>query len=104
MFTQFYTRPSDGQSDDEVVEKARKLVELLGGKINDSQARWNTFDKFTYFQHFSVSDISNGVYNTLAQMQGKNRTYYVGGATDFELIEPIVNHSKYIIDKHFLAS
>lgn len=104
MFTQFYTRPSAGQSDDEVITKVRKVVELLGGEINDSQARWHTFDKFTYFQHFNVTDISDGVYSTLAQMQGKNGTYYVGGATDFELIEPIVNHSKYIVDKYFIAN
>lgn len=31
----------------------------------------------------------------------KDRTFYVGGATDFELVEPIVAHSKYIVEKHF---
>ena len=34
-------------------------------------------------------------------MQGEDRTFYVGGATDFELVEPIVVHSKHIVEKHF---
>jgi hypothetical protein len=34
-------------------------------------------------------------------MQGGDRTFYVGGATDFELVEPIVVHSRYIVEKHF---
>jgi hypothetical protein len=34
-------------------------------------------------------------------MQGNDRTFYVGGATDFELVEPIVEHSKYLVANHF---
>jgi hypothetical protein len=36
-------------------------------------------------------------------MQGNEKTFYVGGATDFELVEPIVEHSKYIVEKHFIG-
>jgi hypothetical protein len=36
-------------------------------------------------------------------MQGNDKTFYVGGATDFELVEPIVEHSKHIVEKHFLG-
>jgi hypothetical protein len=36
-------------------------------------------------------------------MQGKDNTFYVGGVTDFELIEPIVQHSKYLVNKYFLG-
>jgi hypothetical protein len=34
-------------------------------------------------------------------MQGNDTAFYVGGATDFELVEPIVAHSKYLVAKHF---
>jgi len=37
-------------------------------------------------------------------LQGNDRTFYVGGATDFELVEPIVVHSKYIVGKHFAGT
>ena len=41
------------------------------------------------------------VYSLLASMQGRDATFYVGGATDLELVEPIVAHSKYLVAKHF---
>ena len=37
-------------------------------------------------------------------MQSGDKTFYVGGATDFELVEPIVVHSKYIVEKHFAGA
>lgn len=101
-FTQFYTRPTPGQTDDQVIAQVRKLVKLMHGEIEETDSRWHTFDKFTYFQHFTPEDIAAGIYNELANMQGKDRTFYVGGATDFELVEPIVQHSKYIVERYFV--
>lgn len=101
-FTQFYTRPTPGQTDDEVIEKVKKLIHLMHGKIDETESRWHTFDKFTYFQHFTPKDFAAGIYSDLAKMQGHDNTYYVGGVTDFELVEPIVQHSKYIIETHFI--
>ncbi|MCK1397513.1 hypothetical protein IVB45_07475 [Bradyrhizobium sp. 4] len=101
MFTQFYTRPRDEQTGDEVIAEVKRLTKLLGGTIDTSQPRWQTFDEFTYFQHFTPDQIKTGIYADLARMQGADRTFYVGGATDFELVEPIVAHSKYIVEKHF---
>ena len=101
MFTQFYTRPAEGQSDQDVIGKVKKLIDLVEGRIEEREPRWHTFDKFTYFQHFSAEQIEQGIYRLFAQMQGQNNTFYVGGATDFELVEPIVQHSKYLVEKHF---
>ena len=101
MFTQFYTRPRSGQSDEQVIDAVKSLITLLGGVIDKSHARWHTFDDFTYFQHFTPDQIKSGIYSDLASMQGHDATFYVGGATDFELVEPIVVHSKYLVAKHF---
>lgn len=100
--TQFYTRPAPGQTDDEVIQQVRKMVTLMHGEIEETDSRWHTFDKFTYFQHFTPEDIAAGIYNELANIQGKDRTFYVGGATDFELVEPIVQHSRYIVERYFV--
>lgn len=101
MFTQFYTRPTEHQTDDEVRAAVRALVTVLGGTIDE--ARWHTYDEFTYFQHFTIEQMRNGIYATLAAMQGADRTFYVGGATDFELVEPIVVHAKYLVGRYFGA-
>ncbi len=100
-FTQFYTRPAPGQTDDEVIAQVKNLVTLTEGEIEETDSRWHTFDKFTYFQHFTPQDVAAGIYSDLANMQGRDKTFYVGGATDFELVEPIVEHSKYIVERHF---
>jgi monoamine oxidase len=101
MFTQFYTRPTPGQSKDQVVAAVNSLITLLGGSIDETHARWHTYDEFTYFQHFTPDQIRDGIYSDLATMQGNDGTFYVGGATDFELVEPIVVHSKYLVAKYF---
>jgi hypothetical protein len=102
LFTQFYTRPTTEQDRDGVIAQVESLTKLLGGTIDES--RWHTYDKFTYFQHFTVEQIRNGIYTHLAGMQGRDRTFYVGGATDFELVEPIVVHSNHIVKKHFVGA
>lgn len=100
--TQFYTRPAPNQQDEDVIKEVRALVKVMKGEIEEGDSRWHTFDKFTYFQHFTPQDVANGIYSELAAMQGRDNTFYVGGATDFELVEPIVEHSKYIVETHFV--
>lgn len=101
MFTQFYTQRVGQQSERDVIDEVKSLTELLGGTIDETHGRWHTFDEFTYFQHFTTEQIRNGIYADLAAMQGGERTFYAGGATDFELVEPIVRHSKHLVAKHF---
>lgn len=104
LFTQFYTLREPSQRDGDVIKEVRSLAKLLGGTIDEDHARWHTFDEFTYFQHFTTEQISNGIYADLAAMQGRERTFYAGGATDFELVEPIVKHSKHLVARHFAGS
>ncbi len=106
-FTQFYTRspvqelsPLTIVDQQDIIAQVHQLVGMLGGTIKDRD-RCHTFDRFTYFQHVSVKDMENGFYADFAELQGKNNTYYVGGATDFELVEPIVRYSKYLTHKFF---
>lgn len=100
-FTQFYTQSDANQSKESVIAEVTKMVSALGGKIDDS--KWHTFDRFTYFQHVETDEFANGFYRKLAAAQGYDRTFYVGGLTDFELVEPIVEYSKLLVEKYFLA-
>jgi hypothetical protein len=36
-------------------------------------------------------------------MQGKNKTFFVGGLMAFELIEPIINYSENLVETHFIG-
>lgn len=102
-FTQFYTLQAPDQTRQEVIDEVKHLAEkLLHGRIK--QERTHTFDDFTYFQHFTTDQIRNGIYSRFAAMQGQDRTFYAGGATDFELVEPIVKHSKHLVARHFAGT
>src|SRR5262245_36430015 len=59
-FTQFYTCPMKDQKDEDVIKEVRNLTERLGGAINERHGRWHTFDKFTYFQHFTPEQMQTG--------------------------------------------
>ena len=115
-FTQFYTRTDANECgrrldkdewdrvEEGVKSEVRKLIGLLGGHPDDTHSRWSTYDRFTYFQHVTPMDIGNRYYRKLQDLQGSHRTFYVGGVTDFELIEPIVQHSKHLVEQHFVGT
>ncbi len=86
---------------DQVRRACTELVERMGGKVESELEAWRTFDAFPYFQHVTPEEFGAGWYARLEALQGINRTYYVGGATNLELIEPIVRHSRHIVDTHF---
>jgi hypothetical protein len=105
---QFYTRidPTSQQQMRQQIEQAsRELLDLLGGKVAGSApgherlARWTTLDTWSYFHHVSANDIANEFFSDLDKMQGEGHTYYTGGAATFEMVEAIVRHAKYIVEK-----
>ncbi len=114
-FTQFYTRTDASECgrtldkeawdgiEANVKTEVRKLIGLLGGHPDETHSRWSTYDRFTYFQHVEPVEIGQGYYRKLEDLQGADRTFYVGGVTDFELVEPIVQHSKYLVEMHFVG-
>jgi hypothetical protein len=77
------------------------LVRQMGGEVESEMTAWQTFDAFPYFQHVMPEDFGAGWYARMEALQGTNRTCYVGGATNFELVEPIVRHSKHVVNTHF---
>lgn len=111
LVTQFYVQlpgeegeaPPTEHFREQVRRNCADLVQRMGGAIVSEHDAWQTFDAFPYGQHVTTADFGAGWYARLENQQGVNRTFYVGGATNFELIEPIVRHSRHIVDSHFPA-
>ena len=103
--TQFYSRvlPNEPYHDVQprVVREAKELVAQMNGSIDTTNADWHTYDRWPYFQHVTPAEFEAGFYSKLERLQGNRNTYYVGGATNFELIEPILQYSKHLVAKHF---
>jgi hypothetical protein len=104
-FTQFYTRVDPKEAYDSVQERVedgvRVMIEMMGGKQSPATENWQTYNRFPYFQHVSGDAIAGGWYTALENQQGVNNTWYVGGATNFELIEPIAEYAKNLVATHF---
>ena len=82
----------------EVEARIRTDVKRMGGKFNKMvrQQLWTTF-----FPHVEAADFIDGYYKRLEQQQGTLNTYYVGAIVALELVEPIFNYSKHIVEAHF---
>ena len=117
---QFYSRVlADEVGEDDVREKVVnavvKLVYRMGGSIagwsppgstkpepiDPSAERLQTYDRWAYFQHVTATDFAKGFYDDLEDLQGKHDTYYVGGPTNFQLIEPILGYAKALVNREF---
>ncbi len=85
----------------QAVEAARKLVKRMDGKIEPQSESWQTFDRWPYFQHVTAEEMKSEWYGKLEELQGTQNTYYVGGATNFELVEPIVEYSQNLVNTFF---
>lgn len=95
---------TDGSPDEvkrHVIERVREVTTQMGGTIAAEGQEWHSFDRFTYFQHVLPESLRAGFYSRLEAQQGMDRTYYVGGATNFELIEPIAEYAKNLVATHF---
>jgi hypothetical protein len=105
-FTQFYTRVDTEEAYEPVQERVeegvQKIVDMMGGKLTPESKNWQTYNRFPYFQHVDGETIRKGWYTHLEEnWQGRNNTYYVGGATNFELIETIAEYTKHLVATHF---
>ena len=107
-FAQFYTQTEwpDTREPEEIEEAVlrgvNKLTRQMGGMVEiEGDDTSESFNRFVYFQHVPTDVIEAGWYTDLEDRQGKNRTYYVGGATNFELIEPIAEYAKNLVSENF---
>lgn len=112
---QCYTRlPSDMtgpqlQRDqlEKVMEGAERLVIQLGGRRAGSRdlhdRRMEHYEQWPYFGHVGAEEMRDGFFSKLEAMQGYRNTYWVGGWTNFELVEVIVRAAKELVDKHFVG-
>jgi glycine/D-amino acid oxidase-like deaminating enzyme len=71
----------------------------LGGRLEKVHLR----RAWAFMPHFSSADLRDGVLDRLDALQGRARTYYVGGLPAFELIECTVAHAQDLVRRHFPA-
>ncbi|MGW3141575.1 protoporphyrinogen/coproporphyrinogen oxidase [Streptomyces sp. NPDC001139] len=86
-----YGRPED------VAARLRDDVARLGGRL----ARVHGRHAWAFMPHFGSADLADGALDRLDALQGRNRTFHVGGLPAFELIECAVAHAQDLARRHF---
>jgi hypothetical protein len=90
-----------------------RLIRLLGGDVypiegigggapgDAKKQRWESYMEWPYFGHVTPEAMAGGWFQRMEALQGNLRTYWVGGATDFESVELIVRYAKQLVERHF---
>lgn len=99
-FVQFYTRMERGKpfTEADVIAQIEEDVTALGATL---PAHYLTYNAWSYFPHVTVADFAQGYYERFEALQGQRNTFYCGGLAAFELVEPIVEYSRHLIETRF---
>ncbi|MHC3467656.1 FAD-dependent oxidoreductase [Streptomyces sp. 7R007] len=82
---------------EEVLPRLREDVAALGGRLAEVHLR----REWAFMPHFAADDLAAGALDRLDALQGRNRTYHVGGLPAFELIECTVAQAQDLARRHF---
>ncbi|MEU0943502.1 FAD-dependent oxidoreductase [Streptomyces canus] len=86
-----YGRPGD------VTTLLREDVAALGGRLEEVHLR----REWAFMPHFGSADLAAGALDRLDALQGRHRTFHVGGLPAFELVECTVAHAQDLVRRHF---
>lgn len=107
FYTRNYSADPHAEVKQEVLKDVEKIAKQMGGKPRRERG-WQTFDRWMYFQHVNSDAMTgnpeknvDGWYTRLERLQGENNTFYVGGATNLELVEPIAMYTKDLVERKF---
>ena len=82
---------------EEVSSLLAEDVAGLGGQL----ARVHLERAWAFMPHFAAADLAAGALDRLEALQGRNRTYHVGGLPAFELMECAVAHAQDLARRRF---
>jgi hypothetical protein len=93
----YYTPVDDSVTDGDVRAAIAEDVRRIGAQVHDFhlQHRWQ------YFPHVTPTQMADGFYDRLEALQGQRRTFLLGGALAFELVERAVAYSQAKVKQFF---
>lgn len=93
----YYTPVDHSVSDGDVRAAISADVQRMGAQVHEFhiQQRWE------YFPHVTPTQMADGFYDRLEALQGQRRTFLLGGALAFELVERAVAYSQAKVKQFF---
>jgi len=96
-FYTFYVLGDWNSSQEYVKNNIKQLVEKFGGKIK----KLHTCRRWKYFPRYSSEDMKQGLYNQVENLQGKNKTYFIGELPSFSTVELTARYAKKVVETNF---
>jgi hypothetical protein len=93
----FYAFSEKDSDLDSVVVSIYRDSDLYSWKLG----RIVTARSWRYFPHFSTSDLKNGIYDVLENLQGSRRVYFAGEIMNFSTVEMVTRYSKALVERFF---
>ncbi len=84
-------------SESEIIQNIEVAVQKLGGQLKQI----HSITHWKYFPHVSSEDMKAGFFEKLENMQGKNKTYYIGELPTFSMVELTAAYAKNLIGNYF---
>jgi oxygen-dependent protoporphyrinogen oxidase len=93
----------------QIVDPSAPVGTALSTLQADVTANGGTFGQLVlqqdwdYFAHVNTRALQNGFYYSVAALQGRNHTFYVGGTLSFETVEHSARFAKTLVNTYFPA-
>jgi len=93
----FYVLGDWKMSDTQVMENITTVVKQLGGSVE----RLHSSHHWKYFPHVSPTDMADGFFSTLENLQGTSHTYYAGEVMNFSTVGLTSQYAEQLVKRYF---
>lgn len=93
----FYVLTDKNISEKDVTDNLRTFVCQMGGEIESI----HQFIHWKYFPHVESSEMNDGFYDKLNEIQGNRHTYYAGEILNFSCVGFTSEYADYIVHRYF---
>jgi predicted NAD/FAD-dependent oxidoreductase len=93
----FYVLSDFTVSDEIILKNLQTTITKLGGELK----RIEQIIKWKYFPHVDETEMRDGFYNQMENIQGEKNTYYSGEIMNFSTVELSSAYSKNLIERFF---
>jgi predicted NAD/FAD-dependent oxidoreductase len=80
-----------------VIDNLKHFLGEMGGQIESV----HQFVHWKYFPHVDAKEMSNGFYDKLENMQGRQHTYYAGEVLNFSCVGFTCEYAQYTVNRYF---
>jgi protoporphyrinogen oxidase len=96
-FYTFYVLSDWKTTEEQIRKNIEKVIATFGGTIK----KFHVCRKWKYFPRCSPENMRNGFYDKIENLQGQNKTYFIGELPSYSTVELTAEYAKHLVETHF---